>query len=64
MENSILVENESVPLVAYHDNDPGDDNKYNHHNTTNTSSVDETIFTTPSSTNEKATFTSLKKTIK
>ena len=46
--------NDNIPLVTHHDKDRRDDNDYDGYNTSNTSTVDEIAYTTPSSTDSKA----------
>ena len=48
--------NENIPLVTHHDKDRRDDNDYDGYNTSNTSTVDEIAYTTPSSTDSKGSF--------
>ena len=58
MENPAFLDDENIPLVTYHSKDcEGDhDNDYDDCNTPNTT-VEETSFTTPSSTDNKSTST-------
>ena len=58
MDNPIIVNDEKIPLVTYHDKNCGDNNDYDDYNTPNTSRVDEAIFTMPEFTDKQATPTS------
>ena len=50
---NIFVDEENLSLVTHHDEDHDDD--YDDYNTRNTSRVDETTFSTPSSTHKQST---------